>query len=593
MNEQEQEQMQKVLEFAKQYIARGWKIVPLRYKEKRAFIEGWQNLRIAENELEKYFLENGQAHNIGLLLGEPSNWLVDVDLDHAFAVEVAPVFLENTGVVFGRKSKKASHWLYYSTNARTTKFMIPARLAKQITGNAEDTTIIEIRSTGAQTMAPPSIHPDNEQVEWFAFGEPATVEYEELLKRTGKIASATLLALVWQKGTRQDTAMALAGALLRSGWSEEETEKFIQVVAGLAGDEETKDRIRAAEYTSRKIGASPTTGWKRLSELLGEEAVRLVIEWLQVGKEKEETAEIEEFTDEELWNANLPEPSWLVEGLLPETGLTLIAGKPKIGKSWLALSIATGIAHGGEVAGIQAKKQANTIYLTLEDTPRRLKKRLKMVEERPSGKCTIVRKFGKMTPENLRRLEEKIKEKNAKVVIIDPLGRIQTTEKNTNLYNADYESLGMLKDLADRMNIAIIVIHHLKKGESDDPLEDVLGTTAIIGVVDTILVMKRTRGQADATLFITGREIEDKEIALEFEAGKWKVLGDAREIAITREEKKVLQTLEELGVASPKEIAELAEMNPNTVKTALRRLAGENKVKVVDRGKYTLENAKV
>jgi len=143
--------------------------------------------------------------------------------------------------------------------------------------------------------------------------------------------------------------------------------------------------------------------------------VRLVIEWLQVGKEKEETAEIEEFTDEELWNANLPEPSWLVEGLLPETGLTLIAGKPKIGKSWLALSIATGIAHGGEVAGIQAKKQANTIYLTLEDTPRRLKKRLKMVEERPSGKCTIVRKFGKMTPENLRRLEEKIKEKNAKV----------------------------------------------------------------------------------------------------------------------------------------------------------------------------------
>jgi len=179
MNEQEQEQMQKVLEFAKQYIARGWKIVPLRYKEKRAFIEGWQNLRIAENELEKYFLENGQAHNIGLLLGEPSNWLVDVDLDHAFAVEVAPVFLENTGVVFGRKSKKASHWLYYSTNARTTKFMIPARLAKQITGNAEDTTIIEIRSTGAQTMAPPSIHPDNEQVEWFAFGEPATVEYEK------------------------------------------------------------------------------------------------------------------------------------------------------------------------------------------------------------------------------------------------------------------------------------------------------------------------------------------------------------------------------------------------------------------------------
>jgi DNA-binding CsgD family transcriptional regulator len=388
--------------------------------------------------------------------------------------------------------------------------------------------------------------------------------------------------------------MALAGALLRSGWSEEETQKFIEIVAGLAGDEETRDRLRAAEYTAKKFGASPTTGWKRLSELLGEEVIRLVMEWLQVKKEKEETAEtgIKIWTDTELWNADLPEPSWLVEGLIPETGLILLAGKPKIGKSWLALDIATGLAKGGEVAGIQAERQANTLYFALEDTPRRLKKRLKIIEEEPSGKCRIATHWGKITPESLQALEKEIQGKNIKALIIDPLEKMKPKgDKNANLYSAEYEILGALKDLADRLNIAIIVIHHLRKGEVDDPLEAVLGTTAIIGAVDTILVLKRTRGEADATLFVTGREIEDKEVALEFEAGKWKVIGDAREVAITREEKKVLQALRELGgVASPKEIAELAEMNPNTVKTALRRLAGENKVKVVDRGKYTLEN---
>jgi DNA-binding CsgD family transcriptional regulator/archaellum biogenesis ATPase FlaH len=321
------------------------------------------------------------------------------------------------------------------------------------------------------------------------------------------------------------------------------------------------------------------------------------MEWLQIKKEKEETAEtsIKIWTDKELWDADLPEPAWLIPGFIPEVGLILLAGKPKIGKSWLALDIATGLAKGGEVAGIKAEKQVNTLYFALEDTPRRLRKRLKIIEEEPTGNCRIATHWGKITPESLQALEREIQGWNIKALIIDPLEKMKPKgDKNANLYSAEYEILGALKELADRMNIAIIVVHHLKKGEVDDPLEAVLGTTAIVGAVDTILILKRNRGEADATLFITGREIEDQEKALTFEGGKWQIIGDAREYAVTKEEKKVLQALAELGgVASPKEIAELAEMNPNTAKTALRRLANEGKVKMVDRGKYTLENAEL
>lgn len=152
---------------AAKYLRRGWSVVPIPFRSKAPVLDGWQNLRIAEPALDHYFRAR---HNIGVLLGDPSNWLIDVDLDHKLAVELAPVFLPPTGAIFGRAGKRRSHWLYYASSPTSTRqFRLPT---KQM--------VVELRSTGGQTVFPPSAHPNGELIEWGTDGEPAVVDPLEL-----------------------------------------------------------------------------------------------------------------------------------------------------------------------------------------------------------------------------------------------------------------------------------------------------------------------------------------------------------------------------------------------------------------------------
>lgn len=153
---------------ASDYVSRGWSVVPVPFRSKAPIIDGWQSLRLAESQLDRYF--GRDAQNIGILLGEPSGSLIDVDLDHEKAVALAPSFLPPTGAIFGRSSKWRSHWLYYASQPIATRqFRLPN---KQM--------VVELRSTGGQTVFPGSIHPSGERIEWDSTGAPAVVDPLEL-----------------------------------------------------------------------------------------------------------------------------------------------------------------------------------------------------------------------------------------------------------------------------------------------------------------------------------------------------------------------------------------------------------------------------
>lgn len=450
---------------------------------------------------------------------------MDIDLDAPLAARLAPAFLPATGAVFGRKSKPASHWLYYCPNAKTTKWQTAEGM------------LVELRSTGCQTVFPPSVHPSGERIEWASEGEPARVPEDELKRACAKLAAAVLLALVWPKGTRKDAALALAGGLLRAGWSEEEARHFIQAVAEGAGDEEARKRAEAVVYTARKAGQSPTTGWPRLAELVGQEVAQKVREWLGIRETAGQAARanVQLWNAQELLNANFPEPSWLVPGLLPEGGLAVLAGKPKIG-NWLALDLAAGVSRGGSVCGVPVAKQVNVLYLALEDTPRRLKSRMLTAGFAPGPGCFIATSWPRLNVGGLEELEEAVKKGNIGLVVIDTFAKVRPVRgKVVSLYADDYEALSGLKELADRLGITILVVHYLRKAMSDDPLEEISGTTGLTAAVDTVLVLKRARGEADGTLVLTGRDCEEKETALSFGGGRWQVLGDAEEYAMSRE----------------------------------------------------------
>ena len=154
------------LEAAREYVRRGWNVVPVPFKQKRPVLKEWEQLRLGENDLGQYF---DQPANIGLILGEPSGWLVDVDLDCSEARAIAANYLPATSAKSGRPGAPDSHWWYIAEGAKTVQHRDP--VTKQM--------IVELRSTGGQTVVGPSIHPTGQQYQVLT-GEPAVVSADDL-----------------------------------------------------------------------------------------------------------------------------------------------------------------------------------------------------------------------------------------------------------------------------------------------------------------------------------------------------------------------------------------------------------------------------
>src|SRR5439155_22738721 len=168
----------------------GGKPVPYPPRQKKPVLAGWQKLRLAEADLCSYF----DAHNnIGILNGEPSAGLVDVDLDAPEAVTVAPVFLPSTNLIFGRSGKPRSHWEYIADPLAATKQFKDCDGEKGCDG----TMLVEFRSTGTQTVWPPSTHPSGEMVRFDAEGEPGRMDGAALQAAVARVAACALPARHW------------------------------------------------------------------------------------------------------------------------------------------------------------------------------------------------------------------------------------------------------------------------------------------------------------------------------------------------------------------------------------------------------------
>lgn len=171
----------KPLEIAQNYLARGWAPVPIAYREKGPKIPGWQNLRLTADDLPNFF--NGHPANIGVLLGQPSGGLADIDLDCIEAVNLARDLMPETAT-FGRRGKHRSHLLYVAPGSVMAKFVDPR----------DRQTLVELRSTGGQTVFPGSTHPSGELVEWEpGTDQPMEISADELRAKVVRLAIASLI----------------------------------------------------------------------------------------------------------------------------------------------------------------------------------------------------------------------------------------------------------------------------------------------------------------------------------------------------------------------------------------------------------------
>ena len=264
-----------VRQAAEEMIAAGYSPIPVPFGQKAPHLKEWQKLRITSDTLGKYF--TGVSSNLGLLLGEPSQDCVDVDLDCAEAIGAADLFLPRTEREHGRPSTPRSH-RWYSVS--------PAPKTKQFEDPDGKTMLVELRSTGAQTIVPPSVHPSGETLVWHSTGMPTVVEATELERAVAELAACAMLARRWTLHIRHKTSMALAGMLLRAGWSEERTVAFIRAVATVANDEELDDRLGNVAATAERLAAGEAvTGGTTLAELLpeGKQVVTKLRKWLALG----------------------------------------------------------------------------------------------------------------------------------------------------------------------------------------------------------------------------------------------------------------------------------------------------------------------
>ena len=239
---------------------------------------------------------------------------------------------------------------------------------------------------------------------------------------------------------------------------------------------------------------------------------------------------LETINAEDLQNRTYEPTPFLVDELIPE-GLHILAGAPKIGKSWLALWLCLCISQGQPLWNF-ATTQGEVLYLSLEDSFQRIQTRLfDLTEDAPP---TL--HFAIMADTLKHGLEQQIEQflmehSTTKLVVIDTLQRVRGTGSDSNLYANDYQDIGLLKKLADKQHIAIFLIHHLRKLHDDDPMNMISGSTGLSGAADSTFVLQKNSRLANiASLHCTGRDIPDRTLKLEFgeEDHVWKLLEDSK-----------------------------------------------------------------
>lgn len=271
---------------------------------------------------------------------------------------------------------------------------------------------------------------------------------------------------------------------------------------------------------------------------------------------------LETITAADLQQKDIPPIRFIVNNLL-SVGLNILASPPKYGKSWMMLTLCLAVASGGRFLGYTTN-QCGCLYLALEDSQRRLKTRM---DKLLAGKAAPAGfHFATMADTIDNGLFDELADflkihPDTGLIVIDTLQRVRgAAHGKEGAYAADYREVGALKAFADSHNVALLLVHHLRKMKDDgDPFNMISGTNGIMGASDATMVLtKEKRGDSNATLSVVGRDIESSDTVLRFNKDTcyWENLGDADWFAEQQarreyQESPIIRTIKKLLEQSP------------------------------------------
>ena len=277
---------------------------------------------------------------------------------------------------------------------------------------------------------------------------------------------------------------------------------------------------------------------------------------------------------------------WIVPDIICE-GLTIFAGRPKLGKSWMVVDWALAVIGDRTAFGSIACETGDVLVLALEDSKRRLQGRLKKLAAKPNPRMTVCVEWPRIDEGGVEAIKKWLDQHpEARLIVIDTLAKVRPRGiANKDAYQADTDALTELHALANQRAVAIVVVHHTRKAVADDWLDSISGTTGITGTADSLVVVKRERGQADAFLFGTGRDLPDLEMPLKFEEQtcRWRKLEmSAAEAHATSDQAAILRALRNACGAGlmQHQIAKMTDRSKQATSQMLRRMEDAGLVEV-------------
>jgi hypothetical protein len=493
------------LDVARSYIARGWNPVPVRHRTKKPIGDEWQLRIINDANVAAHF--NATPQNIGVILGTSSHGLTDVDLDCVEAVALAPVILPKTDAMFGRASARAAHWLYRTglvgkVEGATLQFHDPRRR------HQPKSMLVELRvggGKGAQTVFPGSTHKETgELIEWDSDGEPAVANDADLPRLVRRVAALSLLVRYWPgEGGRHRVGLVVGGFLARAGIPVPMVKYLVEAIARAAGDDEVADRRKAADDAAREHAAGrKAAGLPRMAEFFGQDITDAVAEWLDYPTgilEDTDSVTIEAPIEEEeteplgAWDAGEdsfdsfidPRP-WLLGNTFCCGVVSSLLGEGGAGKSATRMVQYVSIASCRKITHEHVFFRTKVLLLSLEDNQKEVRRRLracllhhdldysdikghlfiKAIDKNLGKLLTMNPKTGELVR---GKLADKIKAfvvaHGIKLVALDPFIKSHRVGENDN--NAIDAVVTILSEMADELDIAIDVPHHVRKGGAE------------------------------------------------------------------------------------------------------------------------------
>jgi hypothetical protein len=282
----------------------------------------------------------------------------------------------------------------------------------------------------------------------------------------------------------------------------------------------------------------------------------------------------------ELITLNIAPPSWAVPDLFAE-GLTILAGKPKKGKSTLALQVLLAIGWGGIALGKIPVAQGEALYLALEDNQRRMQRRLQAMtnygEQSLPGGVFVFYDWPRLDDGGIDKLDRWMDQHpRTRIIVIDTYKKVKPRQvnKNATLYDSDYEALLPLQTWANKRAVAVVVIAHTRKSSAEDANDEISGSTGLTGVADNLVVMRKTAEFTE--LHRSGRDyVDDTVWAMrgDIQTLRWTIQGPLMEAKRSEERQRLLDALETLGGwRSSGELADVTRQNRSTVRGLLHRM---------------------